>query len=237
MGNKIIVSDEKKTTRSNTPIIDNLAKLREPFPQEKISKLPKPTKAQTAEVRTDYTKGIRCNTCGAWHHPKVVHLNYVGHAATTDRLLEVDPLWNWEFMSPVKDGFPVLDADGGMWIYLTVCGVTRKGYGNAPGKSGPDTMKEIIGDAIRNAAMRFGVALDLWSKEDLHSAQPEEDNNSEPEQFFYPDESFQKSLPAWKAAVSDKRKEPNDILTYLANKNVNLTANQIQAIQQLGQEK
>ena len=30
-------------------------------------------------------------------------------------------------------------------------------------------MKERIGDAIRNAAMRFGVALDLWSKEELES--------------------------------------------------------------------
>jgi hypothetical protein len=29
-------------------------------------------------------------------------------------------------------------------------------------------MKEIVGDAIRNAAMRFGMALDLWSKVDLH---------------------------------------------------------------------
>jgi hypothetical protein len=29
-------------------------------------------------------------------------------------------------------------------------------------------MKEKIGDAIRNAAMRFGVALDLWAKIDLH---------------------------------------------------------------------
>ena len=27
--------------------------------------------------------------------------------------------------------------------------------------------KECIGDAIRNAAMRFGVALDLWAKDDL----------------------------------------------------------------------
>jgi hypothetical protein len=29
-------------------------------------------------------------------------------------------------------------------------------------------MKEIIGDALRNAAMRFGAALDLWHKGDLH---------------------------------------------------------------------
>jgi hypothetical protein len=42
-----------------------------------------------------------------------------------------------------------------------VCGVTRIGVGD--GKNA----KERIGDAIRNAAMRFGVALDLWAKENL----------------------------------------------------------------------
>jgi hypothetical protein len=31
-------------------------------------------------------------------------------------------------------------------------------------------MKEIIGDALRNGGMRFGVGLDLWSKEDLSAA-------------------------------------------------------------------
>ena len=30
-------------------------------------------------------------------------------------------------------------------------------------------MWELIGDALRNAAMRFGAALDLWHKGDLHA--------------------------------------------------------------------
>jgi hypothetical protein len=47
--------------------------------------------------------------------------------------------------------------------------VTRYGYGAADGKSGGDAMKEMIGDALRNAAMRFGAALDLWHKGDLHA--------------------------------------------------------------------
>ena len=33
-------------------------------------------------------------------------------------------------------------------------------------------MKERIGDALRNAAMRFGAALELWHKGELH-AEPE----------------------------------------------------------------
>jgi hypothetical protein len=64
---------------------------------------------------------------------------------------------------------PALDRNGGLWIKLTVCGVTRYGYGAADGKSGGDAMKEMIGDALRNAAMRFGAALDLWHKGDLHT--------------------------------------------------------------------
>lgn len=149
--------------------IENLSKLREPFPAHQISKLPKPTKAQTEEVKADFKKGIRCEICGTWHHPKVVHLDYVGHAALTDRLLDTDPLWSWEPMALDTDGLPRMDKNGGMWIRLTVCGVTRPGYGNAEGKTGGDAVKEIIGDALRNAAMRFGAALDLWHKGDLHA--------------------------------------------------------------------
>lgn len=152
-----------------------LAKLREPFPAHQISKLPKPTKAQTDEVKADFKKGVRCTICGAWHHPNVVHLDYVGHAALTDRLLDTDPLWTWEPVGFTPDGLPARDQNGGMWIKLTVCGVTRFGYGSADGKTGGDAVKEIIGDALRNAAMRFGAALDLWHKGELHADEEKED--------------------------------------------------------------
>jgi hypothetical protein len=145
-----------------------LAKLREPFPPNQISKLPKPTKKQTDDVKADFKKGIRCVICGSWHHPDVVHLDYVGHAALTDRLLDTDINWSWEPVGFTPEGLPALDRNGGLWIKLTVCGVTRYGYGAADGKSGGDAMKEMIGDALRNAAMRFGAALDLWHKGDLH---------------------------------------------------------------------
>lgn len=147
--------------------IKGLKRLMEPFDKSEISKLPKPTKAQTEEVKKDYKKGIRCDICGGWHHPKVVHLDYVGHAALTKRLLEVDPLWNWEPFAVNEIGEPKLDSFGGMWGWLTVCGVTRRGYGDAEGKTGSNANKERIGDFLRNAAMRFGAALDLWSKADL----------------------------------------------------------------------
>lgn len=148
--------------------ISGLALLREPFLSAHISKLPKPTRRQTEEVKADFKAGIRCEVCGGWHHPKVVHLDYVGHAALTNRLLDCDPKWNWEPVAMKEDGTPSIDGHGGMWIELTVCGVTRLGYGNADGKKGGDAVKELIGDALRNAAMRFGAALDLWHKGDLH---------------------------------------------------------------------
>lgn len=107
--------------------------LRKPFPPESVGRLPKG---------------------GAM-------LDYVGHAAVTDRLLTVDPEWSWEPFALGPDGLPAPDREGNLWIRLTVCGVTRIGVGD--GKNA----KERIGDAIRNAAMRFGVALDLWAKENL----------------------------------------------------------------------
>lgn len=164
----------RATTTHETARAAGLALLREPFPPHQISKLPKPTRQQTEEVRADFKKGIRCGVCGIWHHPKVVHLDYVGHAALTDRLLECDPEWNWEPVATDEHGRPVFDANGGMWIRLTVCGLTRLGYGHPDGKTGGDAIKEVIGDALRNAALRFGAALDLWHKGDLHGSDNQE---------------------------------------------------------------
>jgi len=162
---------------TQTEPLAGLSLLRKPFADNQISKLPKPTKKQTEEVKADFKKGKRCTICGTWHHPDVVHLDYVGHAALTNRLLDCDPHWIWEPLAVGADGYPVIDKDGGLWIKLTVCGITRLGYGDAQGKTGGDAMKERIGDALRNAAMRFGAALDLWHK----GAAPLHDDDSEPE--------------------------------------------------------
>lgn len=149
--------------------IERLEKLRVPFPANQISKLPKESKAQADERKADRNAGVSCHVCGGWHHKRAVHLDYVGHAALTDRLLDTDPEWSWEPVAFDGNGMPAYDREGGMWIRLTVCGVTRLGYGHAGEKRGGDAVKEIIGDALRNAAMRFGAALDLWHKGDLHA--------------------------------------------------------------------
>ena len=156
--------------------------LRAPFPLSMVGLLPKPT-------RKDAEKGT-CDVCHGWHGLPAVHLDYVGHAAVTDRLLSVDPEWNWAPMErevdtillaallQLNDPQTVRDYlescppkfvhnEGGrlvgLWIRLTVNGVTRLGYGSVEGAVF-DPEKQLIGDSIRNAAMRFGVALDLWIK-------------------------------------------------------------------------
>lgn len=149
-----------------TDLHDGLRKLREPFEAGQINKLPKPYKR-------DSQKG-KCNECGGYHGLPAVHLDYVGHAALTDRLLQVDPEWSWEPLAVGQDGLPQFDRTGGLWIRLTILGVTRLGYGDADGKSGGNAVKEAIGDALRNAGMRFGAALDLWHKGDLAAAQVEQ---------------------------------------------------------------
>lgn len=141
-------------------------KLRAPFNPGQISKLPKPYKSNSE-------KG-QCRECGGYHGLPAMHLDYVGHAALTDRLLEVDPEWSWEPVSMDQDGLPKFDNFGGLWIRLTICGVTRIGYGDAAGKNNANGVKEAIGDALRNAGMRFGAALDLWHKGDLWAAKEEQ---------------------------------------------------------------
>jgi 5'-3' exonuclease len=155
-------------TFSTGPGDKGLAMLREPFPDHLISQLPKGTKAQNECAPSEKRP---CNICGGWHHPKIVHLPYAGHAAVTDRLLEADIEWTWEPLATTPEGLPLLDGDGGLWIRLTVKGVSRLGYGHAVSKGqmgAGDRMKELIGDALRNAAMRFGAALELWHKGDLY---------------------------------------------------------------------
>lgn len=104
----------------------------------------------------------RKNSDGSWGAP--VYLDYVGHADITKILIEVDPLWNWE---PVAwdNGRPAITERDGiatLWVRVTLLGKTMLGVGSVP--TGKDDLdKELIGDALRNAAMRFGIALALWS--------------------------------------------------------------------------
>lgn len=149
---------------------DQAKALREPFGNESISLLPKVTCKRCTDSQSkncsEHQKR-KCQDCGAWITTAHLHLSYVGHAETTDRFLEVDPEWTWEPLAFDQQGLPAFDRHGGLWLRLTIAGVARLGYGDAQGKQGPNAVKEAIGDGLRNAGMRFGVALHLWAKSDL----------------------------------------------------------------------
>jgi hypothetical protein len=98
-----------------------------------------------------------------------MQLRYLSHVWVSRAFSEIDPEWTWAPMSYDDAGQPVIERDSqgqpvGMWITLTICGTTIPGYGSVdPGKR--DAIKELIGDALRNAGMRRGVAGSLWTKE------------------------------------------------------------------------
>lgn len=177
--------------------LKGLELLRAPFPENQINLLPKPYKKESP-------KG-NCNECGGYHGLPAAHLKYVGHAALTHRLLDADPNWTWEPMA-LRDGLPAFDENGGLWIRLTVCGITRIGYGNASSSSFKEIgtrEKEVIGDALRNAAMRFGAALDLWHKGDLHGIESEDQETKERDKG-----SQETALPKRDTPVQSSQKPP-----------------------------
>lgn len=143
-----------------------MAHLVAPFRSDELERLPKQLRAGdqdrgpcTTATGNRYSKDG--HHCGGYHALSI-HLTYVGHAGITMRLLQVDPLYE---LVPVEqmNGVPVANPEGSWWR-LTVLGMTRVGYGDATGKRGANAVKEVIGDALRNAALRFGVATYLWSK-------------------------------------------------------------------------
>jgi len=105
-------------------------------------------------------------------------LDYVGHAEITKILIEIDPEWSW---APVawENGRPathtqlgkITKRDGtvlefptvSMWGHLTLLGVSRIAVGSVEAHKA-ELDKELVSDFLRNAAMRFGISLSLWTK-------------------------------------------------------------------------
>lgn len=185
-----------------------LAQLREPFPPEAVGKLPRSTcqdcssKDGTRDSCPRHPNRGSCPVCGNYHNTQsTMHLDFVGHADVTDRLLQVDPEWTWEPAMRDQFGQPSVaasvDRDGNLWINLTVLGVTRPGVGD--GKNA----KEKIGDALRNAAMRFGVALDLWAKGDRDWAHAEKTGTDQhPDTAPPPAAQSDRPAPEWHGPTS-----------------------------------
>ena len=113
-------------------------------------------------------------TCGKYHVLPAVHLDYVGHAAITGRLNAFDPAWELAYPQDAAGNPIPVEGGGGeleLWATLTIWGITRPAIGTVP-KNRTDRGKILIGDCLRNGAMRHGIALDLWKK-----GQEEDDSN------------------------------------------------------------
>jgi hypothetical protein len=97
-----------------------------------------------------------------------MQLDFVGHADVTKMLIEIDSCWSWEPVAFDTDGLPAYRVENGMAHmagWLTVHGVRRLGIGSVAHNK-PDLLKELASDFLRNAAMRFGVCLSLWTKQE-----------------------------------------------------------------------
>jgi len=97
-----------------------------------------------------------------------MQLDFVGHADVTKMLIEIDPEWTWEPTAFDINGLPAYRVENGMAHmagWLTVQGVRRLGIGSVMHNK-PDLLKELISDFIRNSAMRFGICLALWTKQE-----------------------------------------------------------------------
>lgn len=148
-----------------------LLDLRAPFQPAQIGKLPRITCKECIRrtCKSAQHAPSKCAHCGAYMTPAHLHIDYVGHANVTERLLIADPEWTWEPFAIDPNGLPMIstrNARASMWIKLTLLGITRIGVGTDDADAA-DLEKRLISDALRNAAMRFGVGLNMWSKEEL----------------------------------------------------------------------
>ena len=101
-------------------------------------------------------------------------LSFVGHADITKMLIEVDSEWTWEPVAFDVNGLPAYRVENGMAHmagWLTVQGVRRLGIGSVMHNK-PDLLKELVSDFIRNSAMRFGICLSLWTKQEWDDHAP-----------------------------------------------------------------
>jgi len=93
-------------------------------------------------------------------------LDYIGHADVTRILLGVDPTWTIEPAAYDEAGLPARVTIGNMvqaGFWMTLLGHTRYCVGSVEDRKS-DIGKELLSDAIRNGAMRYGIALSLWTK-------------------------------------------------------------------------
>ena len=135
-----------------------------------------------------------------------VQLDFVGHADITRILIEIDPHWRlvpiaWDNGRPAVN---IVNDMATMWFELTLLGTSRLAIGTAKANAF-DLDKQLYGDALRNGAMRFGISLNLWTKnewEDLdHNPTPVKARPSAPTSA--PEQAPKQSKPKTMTPVSE----------------------------------
>jgi hypothetical protein len=161
-------------------------------------------------------------------------LSYVSHADVCRILIEVDPLWSWQ---PIEwiEGRPAIHVINGtatMWGTLTLLGKSMIGVGSVRADK-QEYEKELVGDFLRNAAMRFGIALSLWSKQDwsdnttitsLPSVQAKRAEEAKPYVGNHP----AKGVPSPKVVrefVQDSEPTPDEVAEIAAQFNATIVEN------------
>ena len=133
-----------------------------------------------------------------------ITLDFVGHAEITRILIDIDPNWSWEPCGWVN-GRPAITETNGMatmWGNLTILGKSMLGVGSVRADK-PDLDKELVGDFLRNASMRFGICLSLWSKSEW-----EEPAAPAPKSAGV---VSQENIERFKAACKEANLDPNEV--------------------------
>ena len=163
-----------------------------------------------------------------------VSLSYVSHADVCRILIEVDPLWSWQ---PIEwiEGRPAIHVINGtatMWGTLTLLGKSMIGVGSVRADK-QEYEKELVGDFLRNASMRFGIAISLWSKQDwsdnttitsLPAAQARRAEEAKPYVGNHP----AKGVPSPKVVrdfIDDNEPSPLDVAEIAAQFNATIVEN------------
>jgi hypothetical protein len=141
-----------------------------------------------------------------------ITLDFVGHADVTKMLIEIDPEWTWEPAAFSDDGLPAFRVENGMAHmagWLTLCGVRRLGIGSVMHNK-PDLLKELVSDFLRNAAMRFGVCLSLWTKQEWEDG-PQATSGSKPRIISTGQKVSADNIARFKKACADAGLDPNHV--------------------------
>lgn len=165
----------KKNVEAETETADELVNSATPIVVNLSAPVPMPTLQADPARQASLLSQIPSN----WANPPAelisklpkggTQLDYMGHADVTLALIQIDPMFDYGWVTK-EDGSMLINKVGDLYSlegWVTVHGHTRRGVGTCEARKN-EYQKELIGDLLRNCAMRFGIATTLWSKAERH---------------------------------------------------------------------